>query len=302
MQEEIARIFVMVEEGKLNKEEADKIVQALQSKDSFESERAVEEQVLVMEEGKDVVLSIQNLTKIYETVGENVTALDDITLNLYEGELLAVMGTSGSGKSTLLNIVGAMDQPTSGEVRLKGYYNEAMFTEPKATVYRRDNVGFIFQSFNLLKDLSVEENMAIPLILRNLEQSEIEHKVHEMLKVTGLEKWRMHRPVELSGGQQQRVAIGRALITSPPIVLADELTGNLDFNTSTDILRTLIEMKEQFNQSIMMVTHDPSVATYADRVLFFHDGKIVDEYTCQKTEYDMDIILQRFQLILEKAA
>src|SRR5699024_1014902 len=117
---------------------------------------------------------------------------------------------------------------------------------------------------NLLKDLSVEENIALPLILKGIQDSDINMQVEEILKITGLKKWRTHRPVELSGGQQQRDAIGRALITSPPIVLADELTGNLYFNTSTDILRTLIEMKDRFNQSIMMVTHDPSVATYAD--------------------------------------
>lgn len=251
---------------------------------------------------KDAILSIQNLSKVYETVGGSVKALDDVSFDLYEGELLAVMGTSGSGKSTLLNLLGAMDEATAGEIRLKGHFDESMFKEPQATIYRRENIGFIFQSFNLLKDLSVEENIALPLILKGMADEQIDMEVDKMLKVTGLAEWRTHRPVELSGGQQQRVAIGRALITSPPIVLADELTGNLDFNTSTDILNTLIKMKAQFNQSIIMVTHDPSVATYADRVLFFHDGKIVDEYTCLNTDEDMDAILQKFKLILEQAA
>lgn len=251
---------------------------------------------------KNAILSIQNLSKVYETVGDGVKALDNVSFDLYEGELLAVMGTSGSGKSTLLNLLGAMDNPTAGEIRLKGIYDKTMFEEPQATIYRRENIGFIFQSFNLLKDLSVEENIALPLILKGIADKEIKQEVSKMLKITGLEEWRTHRPVELSGGQQQRVAIGRALITSPPIVLADELTGNLDFNTSTEILRTLIKMKAQFNQSIIMVTHDPSVATYADRVLFFHDGKIVDEYSCLKTADDMDAILQKFRLILERTA
>lgn len=248
---------------------------------------------------KNVILAVQNLSKIFRKPRGNVKALDDVSFQLYEGELLAIMGTSGSGKSTLLNLLGAMDQPTSGEILLQGKYDEAMFKEPQATIYRREKVGFIFQDFNLLKDLSVEENIALPLILRGDSDEDINKHVNQMLKVTGLERWRKHRPVELSGGQQQRVAIGRALITSPPIVLADELTGNLDFNTSTDILKTLIQTKEQFNQSIIIVTHDPSVATYADRVLFFHDGKIVDEYSCYQNSDDIDEILRKFKLIVE---
>lgn len=251
---------------------------------------------------KEIILSIRNLSKTYKTVGDTIKALDDVSFDLYNGELLAVMGTSGSGKSTLLNLLGAIDEPTSGTIMLKGHFDKEMFKEPQATVYRRDNIGFIFQSFNLLKDLSVEENIALPLILKDVEDEVIHTKVDHMLQVTGLQNWRAHRPVELSGGQQQRVAIGRALITSPPIVLADELTGNLDFNTSTDILRTLINMKEKFNQSIIMVTHDPAVAAYADRVLFFHDGKKVDQYTCSKTVEDIEVIIQKFKLILEKMA
>lgn len=244
------------------------------------------------------VLSVIGLTKVYKTEGGDVKALDDISFHLNKGELLAVMGTSGSGKSTLLNVLGAMDQPTSGEIRLNGIFEESMFKEPKATIYRRENIGFVFQSFNLLKDLSVEENISMPLLLRGDQAKEIQVQTDKMLNITGLKKWRKHRPVELSGGQQQRVAIGRALITSPPIVLADEPTGNLDFNTSTDILNTILEMKEQYNQSIMIVTHDPSVASYADRVLFFHDGKIVSEIVCKKDGRDIDVILSEFRLIL----
>lgn len=251
---------------------------------------------------REAILSIQDLSKVYEAAGVGVKALDDVSFNLYEGELLAVMGTSGSGKSTLLNLLGAMDKPSAGKIILKGHFDESMFKEPQATIYRRENIGFIFQSFNLLKDLSVKENIALPLILKGFPDEQINYEVNKMLQITRLEEWRTHRPVELSGGQQQRVAIGRALITSPPIVLADELTGNLDFNTSTDILKTLMKMKEEFNQSIIMVTHDPFVATYADRVLFFHDGKILDEYSCLKTDEDMEGIIQKFRLIMEKVS
>jgi putative ABC transport system ATP-binding protein len=251
---------------------------------------------------REPILSVKNLNKTYESTGNRVDALIDVNFDLFQGELLAIMGTSGSGKSTLLNILGAMDSPTAGEVSLNGYDKKDMFKEPAATTYRRDNIGFIFQSFNLLKDLSVEENIALPLILKDTDDSDINAQVSRMLDLVGLTKWSKHRPVELSGGQQQRVAIGRALITSPPIVLADELTGNLDFNTSTDILSILVNMKEQLNQSIVMVTHDAYVATYADRILFFHDGSIVDEYTCSHTDADMDIILKKFKRIMEKVS
>ncbi|WP_141543839.1 ABC transporter ATP-binding protein, partial [Bacillus wiedmannii] len=228
----------------------------------------------------EVVLAVQDLSKTYESVDTNVRALQNVSLELNKGELLAIMGTSGSGKSTLLNILGALDKPDEGVVYVNGEVPNNMFVEPYATEYRRDNIGFIFQSFHLLKDLSVEENIALPLILSADSEEEIREKTNKILDVLGLVNWRNHRPVQLSGGQQQRVAIGRALITSPPIVLADEPTGNLDFNTSNDILRVLVDMKQRFNQSMILVTHDPHIATYADRVLFFHDGENVDDYTC----------------------
>lgn len=192
----------------------------------------------------EVVLAVQDLSKTYESVDTNVRALQNVSLELNKGELLAIMGTSGSGKSTLLNILGALDKPDEGVIYVNGEVPENMFIEPYATEYRRDNIGFIFQSFHLLKDLSVEENIALPLILSANSEEEIREKTNKILDVLGLVNWRNHRPVQLSGGQQQRVAIGRALITSPPIVLADEPTGNLDFNTSNDILRVLVDMKQ----------------------------------------------------------
>ncbi|EJS70033.1 ABC transporter ATP-binding protein [Bacillus wiedmannii] len=249
----------------------------------------------------EVVLAVQDLSKTYESVDTNVRALQNVSLELNKGELLAIMGTSGSGKSTLLNILGALDKPDEGVVYVNGEVPNNMFVEPYATEYRRDNIGFIFQSFHLLKDLSVEENIALPLILSADSEEEIREKTNKILDVLGLVNWRNHRPVQLSGGQQQRVAIGRALITSPPIVLADEPTGNLDFNTSNDILRVLVDMKQRFNQSMILVTHDPHIATYADRVLFFHDGENVDDYTCTHGVNDMNIILDKFKKLLEKS-
>ena len=238
------------------------------------------------------------MSKTYESAGVAVCALKNITFSLKKGELIAVMGTSGSGKSTLLNVLGALDEPDSGMITVNGQHSKNMFKEPLATDYRRDNIGFIFQSYNLLKDLTVEQNIGLPLLLKEDSKNEIDRKTGEMIELMGLGNWRQHRPVQLSGGQQQRVAIGRALVTEPPIVLADELTGNLDTNTAKEILHVLTDMKEKFNQSMLVVTHDPNVATYADRVLFFHDGEIVDEYECIGVN-DIDEIMYRFQKILE---
>jgi len=245
------------------------------------------------------ILSVNGLSKVYEGEGFKVEALKQISFHLETGEMIAIMGTSGSGKSTLLNILGALDEPTAGVIKIDGQYSKDMFQEPKASLYRRDNIGFIFQSFHLLKDLSVEENISLPLILKGVDKSLITPKVNQVIELIGLTDWKKHRPVQLSGGQQQRVAIGRAIIAAPPIILADEPTGNLDFNTSRDILNVLVDMKEQLNQSIILVTHDANVATYADRVLFFHDGSIVDEYKCS-ADNDLEYILEKFKMITER--
>ena len=248
---------------------------------------------------KEKILSVQNITKTFASEKFVVKALKNISFDLYKGEMLAIMGTSGSGKSTLLNTLGALDKPDDGTICINDKKDNKMFTEPHATKFRSDNIGFIFQSFHLLKDLTVEENIALPLILKGLNIKEIIGKVNEMLKVVHLTEWRKQRPAQLSGGQQQRVAIGRALITSPPIVLADEPTGNLDFNTSTEILKMIVSTKEKLQQSIVIVTHDPNVATSADRVLFFHDGEIRDEYQCQQNQDNMENILNKFRKLLE---
>ena len=247
---------------------------------------------------KTIVLEVSNLVKIYKGKGVEVNALNDVSFNLYSGEFVAIMGTSGSGKSTLLNVLGALDEPTSGKIRLNGEDVEDFFTEPKATDYRRENIGFIFQAYNLLKDLTVEENISLPLLLKGDSKQSIDAKTDSMVERMGLTKWKTHRPVQLSGGQQQRTAIGRALISEPPILLADELTGNLDANTSEEILNVLTCMKNELNQSILVVTHDPKVATYADRVLFFHDGNIVGEYE-HSGEQDLEKIMEISQNILK---
>jgi putative ABC transport system ATP-binding protein len=250
-------------------------------------------------EKNHAVLSVKHLIKTYKAGRDEIIALNNVSFELYLGEFLAIMGTSGSGKSTLLNILGALDEPNSGEILLNGIGVKNMFKEPEATKYRSENVGFIFQSYNLLKDLTVEDNISLPLILQGTNS---EGKVAELLEYVGLTKWKKHLPIELSGGQQQRVAIGRALITSPPIVLADEPTGNLDFNTSTELLKMLTNTAKKLKQSIILVTHDPIVASYADRVLFFHDGKIVDVHKCSKNQKEeVEKIVMKFSKIMENS-
>lgn len=247
---------------------------------------------------RKVILEVNNLVKKYEGKGFEVEALKGISFTLYAGEFVAIMGTSGSGKSTLLNVIGALDEPTGGEIRLNGIVSEGFFKEPKATDYRRENIGFIFQAYNLLKDLTVEENISLPLLLKGESKEAIDRKTNSMVERMGLTKWKSHRPIQLSGGQQQRIAIGRALIGKPPILLADELTGNLDANTSEEILNVLTSMKKELNQSILLVTHDSKVATYADRILFFHDGTIINEYECTGKQ-DLEQIMKITQDILK---
>ena len=244
------------------------------------------------------ILRVSKLNKTYSVNGEDIIALKDVDFSLEKGEMLAIMGSSGSGKSTLLNMLGALDSPDSGKVYLDGKLQKDYNVEPFATQYRSEKIGFIFQSFNLLKDLTVEDNIALPLVLKNIDAKEIEEKVNIQLENVKLTKWRKHRPVQLSGGQQQRVAISRALITEPEILLADEPTGNLDYATSLEVLKILKSAKEKFNQSIIIVTHDPVVASVTDRVLFFSSGEIVDEYVTKENTDNIENILLKFKGVI----
>ncbi len=242
------------------------------------------------------VLRVEGLNKVFDRSSHRIQALREVDLTLYEGEMVAIMGTSGSGKSTLLNMLSAIDAPTSGKMFVFGEHAN-IHQEPQATIYRRDHIGFVFQSFELLEDLDVMDNIAMPLILKGLTHYEIELRVEEALDQVGMKKWRKHLPTELSGGQQQRVAIARALVAKPSILLADEPTGSLDFNTTNDILNLLVQLNKDLQQTMVIVTHDAYVATYADRVLFFHDGQIIDVYTNEKDENDLDKILEKFKYV-----
>lgn len=244
------------------------------------------------------ILKIEHVSKSYKNGDGIVEALKDVSLSLKREELLAIMGSSGSGKSTLLHILGALDMPDEGRIYINHVYEKKYNKEPYATEIRSKNIGFIFQQFNLLQDLTVEENITLPLVLEGIKDSIIKDKVEEVLNLIGLTDRRHHRPFELSGGQQQRVAIGRAIITEPKILLADEPTGNLDYNTTIDIMKLLKKMNQERKQSTIVVTHDPEVASYADRVLFFHDGLLKEEYKTEDTKSNVDEILKIFRNLM----
>ena len=242
------------------------------------------------------VLRLDGMSKDFKQATHTVRALKNVHCTIYEGEMVAIMGTSGSGKSTLLNMISAIDEPTAGTLYVFGEHANEKYKEPNASKFRKEQIGFIFQDFHLLKDLNVEDNIAIPLILNDIPSKVIATRVEEIMKQLGIYEWRKHRPQQLSGGQKQRVAIARAIIHQPPILLADEPTGSLDVNTTNEILKLLTELQKQ-GQTIILVTHDPHVATFAERVLFFHDGQIVDSYRNEHTSQDLDVIVERFKTI-----
>ena len=219
------------------------------------------------------ILEVQNLCKTYGKGEAEVRALDHISFSVGKGEFIAIVGESGSGKSTLLNVVGALDNPTSGKVLIDGKDIFSM-PEKKLTVFRRQNIGFIFQSFNLIPELNVEQNITFPLLLDY--QKPDQKYVEELLEILGLKERRKHLPSELSGGQQQRVAIGRALAARPAIIMADEPTGNLDSKNSQEVITLLKSMSAKYRQTILMITHNENHADATDRVLRMTDGRLKD--------------------------
>lgn len=219
------------------------------------------------------ILRVDDLCKTYGKGETRVDALKHISFSLEKGTFAAVVGESGSGKSTLLNCIGALDAPTSGHIRIDG---QDLFTmrEEMRTIFRRRNIGFIFQSFHLIGELDVEQNIAFPLLLDYRKPDSA--AVDEILDLLGLADRRHHLPSQLSGGQQQRVAIGRALITRPKLILADEPTGNLDSKTSDEVIELLKVTSQKFHQTIVMITHNPEIAAQADRRLRIEDGRIAE--------------------------
>ena len=223
------------------------------------------------------VLNTNNLRKEYRMGDHLVMALDGVDFKVEKGEFIAIMGPSGSGKSTLLHLLGGLDTPSQGEVNLAGQ-TLSQLTEYQATLARRHNVGFVFQFFNLLPTLTAEENILLPLIIDGKNPKKYEVWLGELLSLVGLLDRKSHKPDQLSGGEQQRVAIARALITKPAILLADEPTGNLDSKTGTAIMELIRKTSLELEQTVILVTHDPKAATFAQKVIFLRDGKIIQSY------------------------
>lgn len=219
-------------------------------------------------------IDIRNVTKVYKVGSVEVNALRGVSLKIAQGELCCIVGRSGSGKSTLLNVMAGLEPVTSGEIVIANKHMERM-TQSELIVFRQKHIGFIFQSFNLLPYYTAVENVAFPLSFRGVLPNKRNKLAREMLKEVGLESHMNHKPTQMSGGQQQRVGIARALVTNPDIVFADEPTGNLDSSTSDEVMHMIIDTLRKHNRTLVMVTHDPNMAEYADKVIHLLDGRII---------------------------
>lgn len=227
-----------------------------------------------MSNEKTPVIQVKDLYKIYRLGDERVRALDGITVDIYQGEFCAIVGTSGSGKSTLLNMLAGLEPPTKGEIVVCGEHIEKK-SENQLVKFRREHVGFIFQSYNLMNTLNAVDNIALPLTFRGISKKVRQKRAEEMIKLMGLEKYRKHRPDQMSGGQQQRIGVARALVLKPDIIFADEPTGNLDSHTSKEIMKLMQDVVHERNQTLVMVTHDNYLAGFADRIVHIRDGKLL---------------------------
>lgn len=220
------------------------------------------------------VIEVKNLYKLYRVGDSVVRALNGVDFEIYEGEFCAIVGTSGSGKSTLLNMLAGLEKPTKGEVVISGQHMENL-NEDGLVKFRRENIGFIFQSFNLIGTMNALENVALPLSFRGESRSLRLKKADRMLDLVNLKKHKKHLPNQMSGGQQQRVGVARALVVDPKIIFADEPTGNLDSHTSEEVMQLMKKVVTEQKKTLVMVTHDDHLATYADRIFHIIDGKIV---------------------------
>ena len=220
------------------------------------------------------IVKVENLNKIYGTNENKVIALDDINFSIDKGDFVVILGASGSGKSTLLHLLGGVDRPTKGKVYIDGVYIFSL-NDDELAIFRRKNVGLIYQFFNLIPILNVAENISLPADLdkRNIDKKEMDN----LLNMVGLEKRKDHLPSQLSGGQEQRVAIARALVNKPALILADEPTGNLDSNTTKEILELFKMCNEKYNQTLVIITHNLEVAKIAKRIIKLKDGKIISD-------------------------
>lgn len=234
-----------------------------------------EEFALAEEIKKTPVIVVKNLYKIYKVGDSKIYALNGVDFSLYKGEFCAIVGTSGSGKSTLLNMLAGLEKPTKGEIQIAGKPIEKL-NERQLVAFRRERVGFIFQSYNLLNTMNAVENVALPLAFRGISRKARIKRAKQYMDLVGVGEQAKHMPNQMSGGQQQRVGIARALVVNPQIIFADEPTGNLDSRTTMEVLELMQKIVREKNQTLVMVTHDNNLASYADRIIRIIDGKIVD--------------------------
>lgn len=219
------------------------------------------------------IIEIKDLRKVYKVGREDVVALDCINLNIEKGEICCILGTSGSGKSTLLNMIAGLEKPTDGTVKIKESLVSKM-SERQLAVFRQKHIGFIFQSYNLIGSLNALENVCMPLMFRRVSKSSREEEALDVLKAVGIREYAAHKPNQMSGGQQQRVGIARAFVGSPAIIFADEPTGNLDSKTTDTVMKLMLGIAREKEQTLIIVTHDPHIAEYADKVVYIIDGNV----------------------------
>lgn len=238
-------------------------------------EQIKQESINKVVESRQALIRIHHIRKIYRMGEEKVVALDDVSLDIQRGEIVCFLGTSGSGKSTFLNMVAGLEKPTRGEIFI-GKIPIHKLDENEVTLFRQKNIGFIFQSYQLLPMLTALENVSLPLVFRGMDRKKRESLSKKMMDNVGLKGYYYRKPTQMSGGQQQRVGIARALVGNSKIIFADEPTGNLDTHTTKEVMDIMVEMVRQNNQTLIIVSHDKKIASYADRVVTIQDGNILD--------------------------
>lgn len=220
------------------------------------------------------IIKVHNLRKVYRMGDEKIVALNHINLEIEKGEICCLFGTSGSGKSTLLNMLAGLEKPTKGTIEIKKVHVEKL-NETQLAAFRQKYIGFVFQSYNLIPTLTAQENVALPLIFQGINKKERDKRAKEMLEAVGLGKRLKHKPKEMSGGQQQRVSIARAFVNHPQILFADEPTGNLDTHTTLEVMDIITKIAKELNQTMIIVSHDPEIADYANKIITIQDGDVL---------------------------
>lgn len=243
---------------------------------------------IVIKKEEKPIISIRHIRKVYRMGDERIVALDDISLDIYKGEIVCFLGKSGSGKSTFLNMVAGLEKPTRGEILFGNIHIEKL-SEEQVTLFRQKNIGFIFQAYNLLPMLTALENVEYPLVLRGMNRKKREKRAKLALDEVGLKGLENRKPNQMSGGQQQRVGIARAIAVDPKIIFADEPTGNLDTKTTESVMNLIIERVHRNNQTMILVTHDNGIAQYADRIITIQDGNIINIQNREDFDPSLDI-------------